>query len=78
MRCQGRGAQTARILSDDADVFLPRYIDVIKLIVTCCMHMEKLNGTVLDINGTVSRLGSTCSGILGIYAISGYDAVSYT
>ena len=43
------------------------YIGVLMLIVTCCMQMEKWDGTVLDINSTVSRLGSTCSGNLGIY-----------
>ena len=51
------------------------YIGVIKLI--SCMQMEKWDGTVLDINGTVSRLGSTCSGIMGIYALSGCDTISY-
>ena len=32
---------------------------------------------VLNINDTVSRLGSTCSGILGMHALSGCDTVSY-
>ena len=45
--------------------------------VTCPIQIEKWDGTVLNINDTVSRLGGTCSGILGMHALSGCDTVSY-
>ena len=71
-----RGAQTIRILS--------RYRRVVFLVcwchkanVTCPIQMEKWDGTVLNINDTVSRLGSTCSGFLRMHALSGCDTVSY-
>ena len=72
-----RGAQTVRILSDDTDVFILLVYWCHKANVTCPIQMEKWDGTVLNINDTVSRLGSTCSGILRMHALSGCDTVSY-
>ena len=39
--------------------------------------MEKWDGTVLDINSTVERLGDCCGTLLGLHAMSGCDTVSY-
>ena len=61
-----RGAQTVRILSDETDVFLLLVYWCYRANVTYPIQMEKWDGTVLDINDTVSRLGSTCSRILGM------------
>ena len=72
-----RGAQTVCILRDDTDVFLLLVHWCHRANVTCPILMEMWDGTVLDINDTVSRLGSTCTGILGMDALSGSDTVSY-
>ena len=72
-----RGAQTVRILSDDTDVFILLVYWCHKANVTCLIQIEKWDGTVVNINDTVSRLGSTCSGILGMHALSGCDTASY-
>ena len=41
------------------------------------VQMQKWNGEVIDINATVSSLGTKCKNILGVHALSGCDTVSY-
>ena len=72
-----RGVQTIRILSDDTDVFILLMCWCHKANVTCPIQIEKWDGKVLIINDIVSRLGGTCSGLLGMHALSGCDTVSY-
>lgn len=71
------GAQTVRILSDDTDVFVLLIYWSWKAEITCRVQMEKWDGSVLDINATVTKLGEKCQRILAMHALSGCDTVSY-
>ena len=73
------GAYIVRILSDDTDVFLLLVYWCKKADVSCAVQMEIWNGSVLDINATVTALGDKCRGLLGMHALSlsGCDTVSY-
>lgn len=72
-----RGAATIRILCDDTDVFVLLVFWCWKAGITCRLQMEKWNGTVLDINSTVHKLGDQCRSILAVHALSGCDTTSY-
>ena len=41
------------------------------------MQMERWNGVVLNINATCIEMGPKCLQLLGMYALSGCDTVSY-
>ena len=41
------------------------------------MQFEKWGHTVLDVNATVAALGAKCQDLLGMYALSGCDTVSF-
>ncbi len=71
------GAQTVRILSDDTDVFVLLVYWCWKGAIVCHVQMEKWDGSVLEINATVTKHGEKCRGILGMHALSGCDTVSY-
>ena len=71
------GAEIVRILSDDTDVFVLLVYWCWKRRVSCRVQMEKWDGSVLDINATVSQNGDKCQGMLGMHALSGCDSVSY-
>ncbi len=71
------GARTLRILSDDTDVFVMLVYWCRKAGISSRVQMEKWDGSVLDINATVAKLGDKCNGILGMHALSGCDTVSY-
>ncbi|XP_014670374.1 PREDICTED: uncharacterized protein LOC106811314 isoform X2 [Priapulus caudatus] len=77
LRAASVGARTVRILSDDADVFVLLVYWCWKDGVSCHVQMEKWDGSVLDINATVTKLGIKCKEILGMHALSGCDTVSY-
>ena len=64
-------------LSDDTDVFVLLVYWCKKADVSCAVQMERWNGSVLDINATVTALGDKCRGLLGMHALSGCDTVSY-
>ena len=64
-------------LSDDTDVFVLLVYWCKKADVLCALQMERWNGSVLDINTTVTALGDKCRGLLGRHALSGCDTVSY-
>ena len=66
-----------RILIDDTDVFVLLVYWCKKADVSCAVQMERWNGSVLDINATVTALGDKCRGLLGMHALSGCDTVSY-
>ena len=68
---------TIRILSEDTDVFILLVYWCWKKGVSCRVQMEKWDGSVLDINATITQNGDKCKGILGMHALSGCDAVSY-
>ena len=62
-------ADIVRILSDDTDVFVLLVYWCKKADVSCAVQMERWNGSVLDINATVTALGDKCRGLLGIHAL---------
>ena len=66
-----------RVLSDDTDVFVLLIYWVFRKQVQCKVQMERWDGTVLDINSTCSDLGSKCSQLLGMHALTGCDTTSY-
>lgn len=72
-----RGATTVRILSDDTDVFVLMVYWCWKVGMTCCLQMERWDGTVLNINATVENLGDHSCSILAMHALSGCDTTSY-
>ena len=71
------GKECIRVVSDDTDVFVLLVYWVWKLDIKITVQMQKWNGEVLDINATVSSLGTKCKNILGVHALSGCDTVSY-
>ena len=77
LKAAAAGADIVRILSDDTDVFVLLVYWCKKADVSCAVHMERWNGSVLDINATVTALGDKCRGLLGMHALSGCDTVSY-
>lgn len=72
-----RGATTVRILSDDTDVFILMVYWCWKVGTTCCLQMERWDGTVLNINATIENLGDHSCSILAMHALSGCDTTSY-
>ena len=77
LKAAAAGADIVRILSDDTDVFVLLVYWCKKADVSCAVQMERWNGSVLDINATVTALGDKCRGLLGMHALSGCDTVSY-
>ena len=77
LKAAAAGADIVRILSDDTDVFVLLVYWCKKADVSCDVQMERWNGSVLDINATVTALGDKCRGLLGMHALSGCDTVSY-
>ena len=77
LKAAAAGADIVRILSDDTDVFVLLVYWCKKADVSCAVQMERWNGSVLDINATVTALGDKCRGHLGMHALSGCDTVSY-
>ena len=71
------GKECIRVVSDDTDVFVLLVYWVWKLDIDKTVQMQKWNGEVIDINATVSSLGTKCKNILGVHALSGCDTVSY-
>jgi len=53
-------ARTVRILSDDTDVFVLLVCWCWKSGISHNVQMEKWEGSVLDINATVTKLGEKC------------------
>ena len=66
-----------RVLSDDTDVFVHLIYWVYREEMTSKAHMERCDGTVLDINATCADLGPKCLQLLGMHAISGCYTTSY-
>ena len=77
LKAAAAGADIVRILSDDTDVFVLLVYWCKKADVSCAVQMERWNGSVLDINATVTALGDKCRGLLGMHALSRCDTVSY-
>ena len=77
LKAAAAGADIVRILSDDTDVFVLLVYWCKKADVSCAVQMERWNGSVLDINATVTALGDKCRGLLGMHALSGCGTVSY-
>ena len=77
LKAAATGADIVRILSDDTDVFVLLVYWCKKADVSCAVQMEIWNGSVLDINATVTALGDKCRGLLGMHALLGCDTVSY-
>ena len=77
LKAAAAGADIVRILSEDTDVFVLLVYWCKKADVSCAVQMERWNGSVLDINATVTALGDKCKGLLGMHALSGCDTVSY-
>lgn len=76
----GAGKSEVQIMVSDTDVFL--------LLVYYCwrwklntrgvvISMRKSDGSVVDINATVSKLGEKCCNILAMHALTGCDTTSY-
>ena len=76
---EASSARVVRVVSDDTDVFvlLVYWVWKADLVSTCKVQMERWDGRILDINKTCVNLGANCSQLLGIYAVSGCDIVSY-
>ena len=68
------GASVICMLCDDSDV--PVYW-MWKKQVKCHVQYEKSDHTVLDVNSTVAALGAKCQDLLGMYALSRSDTVSF-
>ena len=71
------GKESIRVLSDDTDVFVLLVYWVWKIDLKISVQMEKWDGTILNINATVNKLGDKCRNILAVNALSGCDTVSY-
>ena len=64
-------------LVQNANVFVLLVYWVWNLDIDKTVQMQKWNGEVIDINATVSSLGTKCKNILGVHALSGCDTVPY-
>ena len=71
------GRKVIRILSDDTDVFVILIFWVRKLSIKALVQTEKWDGTVLHINDIVAALGDRSLQLIGMYAVTGCDTVSY-
>lgn len=72
-----KGKKVMRIISDDTDVFILLVYWCWKKQLQICVHLERWDGQILNINATVDRLGPKGLHILGIHAHSGCDTASY-
>ena len=70
-------AETIRALCDDTDVFVLLVYWAWRKRIQKNIQMEKWDGTVLDINATVDKLGDKCGQLLGMHALSRCGTVSY-
>ena len=77
LQAAGAGKPTIRIPSDDTGVFVMLVHWAWRANVQSTVQMEKLDGTILNINATVRTLGEECQGLLGMHALSGCDTTSY-
>ena len=53
------------------------FTDTWKANITQQIQMAKWNGSVLNINANVNKLGNKCQGLLAMHALSGCDTVSH-
>ena len=77
LKAAASSAQTIRVLCDDTDVFILLVYWTWQKDIKKNIQMEKWDGTVLDVQATVSQLGDKCGQLLGMHALSGCDTVSY-
>ena len=69
--------QHIQVKTDDTDILflLLYYFWSYKPVVQ--ITMKKFNGNVIDINRSASMLGSICSQLLAMHALTGSDSTSY-
>ena len=72
-----KGSQNIRILCDDTDVFVLLVYWTWKANIQAKVQMQMWDGSILDINAVVGKLGDKYKGILVMHCLSGWDTVSY-
>ena len=73
-----RGKRNIQINADDNDIFILLMCFVWKWqIPDLCIQMKKFDGSLIDINNSVSDLGAACGNLLAAHALTGCDTVSY-
>ena len=66
-----------QIKADDADIFLLLLHYHWSYKSDTQITMKKVGGNVIDINATAIKLGSKCSQLLAVHALTGSDSTSY-
>ena len=64
-----------QVTADGTDIFLLLVYHVWRQKLTTKVSMKKHDGTIIDINATVAKLGDKCKSVLPLHAMTGCDCV---